>query len=404
MAVTPLQVSIGEGAMPWLRWSRPSDEPQLRDGADPLGFRAAANRMARRIAPGLTQATGSIRSFGLVLVGVDLAEGTADPDETFQRFERLWVFASEAVRSAGDRVDRFPGSRRALRMLNESTGTLDLRRPLLDSQLSTGLWGAYRRAAVHFDLLERTGGGTTRPSAHRVTAAGHRVRVATWAEIRRGQPQLGHWLKEDSVGCERPAEWLRPGVGCSAAEAAALSNEVRRVDGAAGRPLGRLREQYTRTGRLSLHRLRLDGLTADQADAVRTARAIDALMHDVEAPFRSFVAGGKAPPMRHWREVAASADWEALLHSNEHELGHLQQALATRPHVESVLAHHQWLCEQRGARPWERPDQDKAAPGASGLRARRTTAPLRGRPSWLSSAPTSSRCSGHLRATGSGAA
>jgi hypothetical protein len=356
--VTPLPVGLDHKTVPWLRWSRPADDPQVRDGADPLGFRAAANRAARRIAPGLTQSTSSIRAFGLVLVGLDLAMGSRNPDETFQRFERLWVLASEATRAAGVAVDRFPGSQRAQRMLNGSTGTLDLARPVLSSQLSTGLWGAYRRAAVHFELIQRQG-SNTRPSAHKLTAAGHRVRLATWAEIRFGQPQLSHWLKVGVIGRDRPVEWLQPGIGCSAREAAALSAEIRRVDGDAGGPLGRLREHFEHTGGLALSRLRLSSLTDDQSDAVRTARAIDRLMDEIEAPFRSWVAGGKAAPPPHWREVASHPDWNVVLCAGEHDLAHLQQALADRPHVESVRSHHRWLCEQRGARPWEPNDQDK---------------------------------------------
>jgi hypothetical protein len=360
VAVTPLRVRLGDASRPRLRWSRPTDEPQLRDGADPLGFRAVANRMARRIAPGLTQSTTSVRAFGLLTVGLDLAAGSDDPNETFQRFERLWVLATEAAGQAGAPVDRYAGSRRALRLLNGDSDTLDLTRPILDRQLTTGLWGAYRRSAVHFRLLAPHARSATRPSAHGLTAAGHAVRTATWDEVRQGQAQFRHWLKVGRVERSAPTDWLLPGTGCSAAEAKALSIAVRKVDDEAGRPLGRLREQFGHSGRLALDRLHLGTLSVDQAEAVRVARAVDTLMEAVEAPFRSWIAGGASPTPAQLRRVAALDEWDLVVRDGEARLDHLRAALNDRPHVESVLDHHTWLCAQRGARPWTQGDPSKA--------------------------------------------
>jgi hypothetical protein len=64
---------------------------QARDTADPLGFRAAAVRVARRLVPALTQSSFRARGFSLVCFGLDA--GRRPPtlldraiDDAFLRF------------------------------------------------------------------------------------------------------------------------------------------------------------------------------------------------------------------------------------------------------------------------------------------------------------------------------
>jgi hypothetical protein len=358
MKVEPLTVTLGEGPVPYFGWSRPSEEPASRDGADPLGFRAAANRTARRIGPGLTQVTSRVRGFGLLVAGLDLASGTGDPDETFQRFERLWVLATEDAALRGLAVDHFAGSRRALRQIHAGA-SLDLTRPLLDQQLSVGIWGSYRRAAAYFGLVDATGRSATRPSTHQLTTAGKVLRDATWSAVRPGQPQLRKWLADGTVDRDKLAEWLRPGTGCTQREAEALTSAVKTVDSRSGSPLGRLRRQFEQAGKLTLSGLQLTGLTESQSEAVRTARAVERLMGALEEPFRAWVAGGSKPSTGELREVAGHRDWQVVLAANETDLEHLHRLLVDTPRIEAVLEHHKWMCEQRGSSPWVRPDRTK---------------------------------------------
>lgn len=320
--------------------------------------------MARRIAPGLTQATDRVRGFGLLVVGLDLASGAPgrrERDEWFQRFERLWVLATEDTRVHGKEPDRWPGTRRAQRML-ATDDDLDLTRPILAQQLSSGLWGTYRRAAEHYRLIQpadATGRRSTRPRAYRLTTAGRRLRTETLSHIRTGEPRLGHWLKVGRVERHGPRSWLRPRAGCTASEASLLSALIGAVDAEAGGPLRRLRAEFDRSGRLTLHSLRTGSLTPDQAAALELGRAVLALMRDVEQPFRSWTAGGPRPSRRSLRRVLARPEWDIVIAANEADLAHLWEALNHDPSVEAVLGHHRWLSDLRGAEPWTRPDRSK---------------------------------------------
>jgi len=63
-------------------WTDPPDNMgQVRDTADPLGFRAAAVRGAHRLVPALTKSSFRARGFALVCFGLDAARrNTALPD------------------------------------------------------------------------------------------------------------------------------------------------------------------------------------------------------------------------------------------------------------------------------------------------------------------------------------
>lgn len=117
-------------------WTTLSDGERTRDSGDPLGFRAYANRVARRLVPGLTGATARARGFSLLCLGVQLAAQASDETdagERFQRLERLWIGA-QAYRKTTDAV---PGIRRARQYIQEEFYPLD--RPVLHRSLTAGV-------------------------------------------------------------------------------------------------------------------------------------------------------------------------------------------------------------------------------------------------------------------------
>lgn len=88
---------IAGSTMLQLAWSCPAPDLSVtRDGGDPLGLRAYANRLARELCPGLTQTTRRTRGFSLLTLGLQFALQSEDEDsanDCFLRFERLFVVA-----------------------------------------------------------------------------------------------------------------------------------------------------------------------------------------------------------------------------------------------------------------------------------------------------------------------
>jgi hypothetical protein len=357
----PLRVGFAPEKHPALTWSSLIDDPGFRDAADPLGFRAVANRAARRISPGLTQSTTSIRSFGLLLIGLDLASNAGNPDEAFQRFERMWVLATEAAANDGEDVTSYPGSQRAKQILNAGEDKVNLTRPLLTRQLSSGLWGAYRRSAERFELITRVDGTPrrgTRPASYQLTASGQDVQRVAKSAIVTGKPHLQSWIRKGHCP-RRLLDEFNPSVGCKPEEAQALSAPVQRVDERDGRPLGRLRNHFARQNGLSLRKLALKDLTVDQQQAVRIARAVDLLVERIEDPFRRWISGDSSSRDAELRAAAALPEWDTLLDLGELGVEQLRLELQANAGVDTLQRYHERLCELRGAPHWERPDPSK---------------------------------------------
>ena len=132
-----------------------------RHSGDPLGLRAWANRVARDLTPGVTDITNRVQGYAVFCAGSPhrrrcRPHKVIAANEAFLRFEALWVHAQTRHRLAGAAIDRCPGSRAAQRMQTQSPVARSAR--LLTQQLSSGVFGAYRRSAIRFGLAYLRGG------------------------------------------------------------------------------------------------------------------------------------------------------------------------------------------------------------------------------------------------------
>jgi hypothetical protein len=201
-----------------------------RDGADPLGFRAAANRLALRLSPGLSRSSPLTCGFGLLAMGLSLSQDKTRSDELMQRFERFWVLAHLQSLPEGTSAS-FAGKLVATPLLKSDS--LDLTADLIQDQLSRGLWGAYRRPARLFGLIEMDSSGRrdARPSTTHLTASGKELAKATRAAIRGGeQKHLGAWLKYDEIPREYLEAVVDSGPAPSPAEVEILSAGMAKFD------------------------------------------------------------------------------------------------------------------------------------------------------------------------------
>lgn len=168
-------------------WSLAVEGGASRESGDPLGIRVWANQVAAGLAPGLTNSTTSVQGYGLLCAGLDLFHQPSSrkhllsvgPTESWLRWERLWVLAqaSHAEKLSVKDIPHWRGYRQAVRFLGLEWADLTI--PFLGQQLSTGSWGAYRRSAGRFGLIDAARGGrATSPVDSRLTVRGHRVAKA----------------------------------------------------------------------------------------------------------------------------------------------------------------------------------------------------------------------------------
>lgn len=347
----------------------PDDIGQSRDTADPLAFRAAATRIARRLVPALTQTSSRVRGFALVCFGLDAAHrppalSDTEVDRAFLRFERLVVYAQCCHYAEDGRLPdevRYAGSRRAFTRLGISL-YLDLNLPLLlHEDFSGGLWGTYRRPALRLGLLTMTG-SRSRPAATRLTALAR---------------ELGHVLEFEPItnatGVRKVSRdsTLQPTAdeaedlvsadssGATEQEAAVMSIALSRYDdvregNGRGRPFNALRNAYDAGGgNLALEDLNATVLTEGQVQALEDARALTDLMTCIEDPYRRWVTGSKA---RLPVGVATHRALDRARTIGEPELIDLQEALKADPSLASVHRHQERVAESRGRESWVQGD------------------------------------------------
>jgi hypothetical protein len=347
----------------------PDDLGQGRDTGDPLGFRAAAVRVARRLVPALTQNSFRARGFGLLCFGLDTARrnpllANPDLDRAFLRFERLVVYAQcYHHRDEGKLPDsaRYAGTRRAFARIR-STSDLDLNLSLLlHDDLSGGLWGAYRRPAVHLGLL-RPLGSRTNPTATGLSALGSELAntlepsaIANAYAVRKLARNPNRRTTPAGAAVLIPADAGQ----ATAKEAAALSRaftayDSERANLGRGRPFASLRASYDAAGgELTLNGLEPSRLTEGQAQALADAVALDALMTLVEAPYRRWVVGGKGSVPK---TVAEHRAWARVRTSGEPDLVALHDDLKVDPSLGAVHAHQERIATSRGREPWVQGD------------------------------------------------
>lgn len=343
-----------------------------RDGGDPLGFRACANRLARQLVPGLTQTTSLARGFSVLCLGLKIArsQNQSSGDEarvrdSFLRFERLWV-AAHCHRDGSDSV--FPGKRTALSLLEDAELAIiegyPLGKPILTSQLSSGTWGAYRRSAAMFGLLQGADAARVQLANTKLTPRGEKLATALRAAaFPHSYPST--WLTYPAVDISALGDIeaaASPPGGKSSKEIRLLTEGIEEYDAFHDRALGRLRAEFDHLGGgLPLTKIRLTQLAPAQGSALRLAVHLVEAIEEVEYPFRAWVAEEGTSP-----DFAASVGslklW-SLLPPNETDLLRLGKALVSAskdqlPQV--VLRHHRQLADARGAPRWE-PNSGSAA-------------------------------------------
>ncbi|WP_020379420.1 hypothetical protein [Candidatus Microthrix parvicella] len=336
-------------------WTAPlaDDRPGERDGGDPLGLRSYANRLARQLVPGLTQATFQTRGFSMLCLGAHLAAATkteAEAQRTFQHLERLWVAAS--VYHHGDEAG-VAGKRRAKRLLMGAgvTGEYPLDRPLLARPFPAGTLATYRRAAAAFGLVKGATGRRTRLLDVRLTSEGKDLAAAFRSAAFAGT-RAGHWARQDSVSSHRVLAAIGADPQPSRAEIEALSAGMEAYDGFHDRPISRLRSEYDRNnGVLDLDAIDAASLTAAQAGALEQARALVDAIDQLEFPLRQWVTTGGPPEIQ--QTVLALPIWE--LGAHEPEISRLYRRLLSAADGldAAVLQFHQERARMRGATAWE---------------------------------------------------
>lgn len=343
---------------------RPDGMGQSRDTADPLGFRAAAVRVAHRLVPALTQTSFRARGFGLVCFGLDAARRKPELagqalDQTFLRFERLVVYAQCLHHPDGMPDDvRYSGTRRAYMRL-QSESDLDLNLPLLlHDDLSGGLWASYRRPAMHLGLL-RPLGNRSNPAYTGPTKLGESLAKSVEGPVV-ADPRVTRKLLRDrkkTVTREQATSLIPVDTGTPIPdEVEILSRAMRayddeRTERGSGRPFAALRKAFDAAGgELALDSINRARLTEGQAQALDDAQALTDLMQAVEEPYRRWVTGNRAALPR---EVARNPAWARVQVMGEPDLCRLDEDLATSPSFGTVHRHQQRLALERGREPWE---------------------------------------------------
>jgi hypothetical protein len=321
--------------------------------------------VARRLVPVLTQSSFRVRGFALTCFGLDAAQrapalGPAGVDKAFLRFERLVVYAQCGhYRDEGKLPEyvRYAGTRRAYARLRSSTD-LDLSSALLlHDDLSGGLWGAYRRPALHLGLL-RGKWNRTNPAATGVAPLG--VSLANTLETTAvANPTSVRKLARDptrSTTPEQAATLIPADTGrARPKESAVLSRAFGAYDDRCenegrGRPFASLRAGFDRVDKmLTLDNLNASLLTEGQAQAFGDAVALADLMVALEVPYRRWVTGRNAALAK---TVARRAAWARVRAMGEPELVELHDRLTADPSLEELHRHQDRIAAARGREPW----------------------------------------------------
>lgn len=339
-----------------------------RDTADPLGLRAWGYRVARGLVPALTSTTTRVRGFSLCCAGVTMLRRVenkhpgVDLDEVWLRMVRCWTLAQTQHYLAGNTGAVWPGRRRAESLLL-SGDPISVAEPLLQQEMSVGLWGSYRTGLGRYGLTRPlVGARRTRPSGAQLTSSG------TWlaaAATRLATPMVWDgWYADTTATTTTLAELgdIDPDRDADDRECGRLADALRRADVNALEDHARLREVYD-AGQLALATIPVDALSSTQRASLVIARHLADLVDQVERPYRSWLAGENAAL---GAGIATHPGW-AEADPSEDVIGQLVERLrADGPTLTTLHAHAAHVARLRGADPVERhgvADDYAEAPG-----------------------------------------
>ncbi len=125
---------------------------------DPLGSERVWGYLGRRLVGNLTTVTSNLNNFFVALLSCDYAHQNADKElillqERFARMEQLLAYVRLSFPTNGS-DSAILGITKAKQRVSESHVVLGLARPLLNNQLSMGLWGLYTPAMARAELVE----------------------------------------------------------------------------------------------------------------------------------------------------------------------------------------------------------------------------------------------------------
>ena len=165
--------AVGDPAI-GLAWSAYDPTEGRLDSDDPLGFAAAALRLADKLLPGLTVRTVDLRYYPMICAGL-VAADDADTDEDrrtrFLVWEKLWALARVSS-GQGAGVLGVNGAGRHL--VSNQPGRLDGQYVLLQRQAFTGALGSYGTSLEALALK--------RPGSLVLTPAGRALGEAAFKE------------------------------------------------------------------------------------------------------------------------------------------------------------------------------------------------------------------------------
>jgi hypothetical protein len=339
-------------------WSAydPDAPSETRDNGDPLGLRAWATRIARRLVPVFTQQHRSLWGFAWLCAGRRLAGEAAtvslSRDEAWLRLEATWVHAQTRHRLLDPTVPPWPGLKKAEKMAQLKRLRVDKEARLLRHELTQGSWGTYRRGATRLGLVRAEGlGAGFSPSTTALTAAGSDV-AQLFVSVFLGSRGHGVLLDAARAG-ELDASRLAaiPAAGLPMPELRErIGGCVQRVEGAL--EIAALRRTFDADIHAfpSVVRISDSFLTAGQRDALRSARAARRLVEEIEFGYRRWMLGDSPPESTIWDD---DGPWACALADQEAEVLELRRW--GRAHGWQGV--HRWqreLARRRGSRALER--------------------------------------------------
>ncbi|ENA1148392.1 hypothetical protein ABFT02_001641 [Vibrio alginolyticus] len=125
---------------------------------DPLGSERVWGYLGRRLVGNLTTVTSNLNNFFVALLSCDYAHQNADKElavlqERFARMEQLLAYVRLSFPTNGSDT-AILGITKVKQRVSDSHVRLGLATPLLNNQLSMGLWGLYTPAMARAELVE----------------------------------------------------------------------------------------------------------------------------------------------------------------------------------------------------------------------------------------------------------
>jgi len=250
-----------------------------------------------------------------------------------------------------------------------TTGKLAFDQPILDDQLSSGLWGAYRRPARLFGLIRPDGARHNgRPSCTILTQLGTVLARHTRQQLfGLDTKKIGSWLSQDSLPLDALEVFDTVDNSPTDDELEVLGEGIRAFDKVYRFPYAGLYDCFhhpSSRAATGLSTLDVDRLNAEQASVVPTGKALRVLINAVEGPYRKWMANTADGHLSIGAPSTQSEVWKQLHQAGEPDMVHLHGCLSRaenegRSLFEAADAHQNWLASAKGATPWDRALPDK---------------------------------------------